>query len=151
MRVIGLRRSGAPVAGIGEMRPPEALTASLAEADAVSLHLRLTPETRNLFDAAMFAAMKPGALFINTARGGHVVEADLLAALQSGHLHGAYLDVFQTEPLPAESPLWAAPNLLISPHAADNVGGWEARFTALFAENLKLWRAGQEMKNLVAG
>jgi phosphoglycerate dehydrogenase-like enzyme len=151
MRVIGLRRSGAPVAGIDEMRPPRALTASLAEADAVSLHLRLTPETENLFGAAMFAAMKPGALFINTARGGHVVEADLLAALQSGHLRGAYLDVFQAEPLPAESPLWAAPNLLISPHAADSVGDWEARFTALFAENLKLWRAGQEMRNLVAG
>jgi phosphoglycerate dehydrogenase-like enzyme len=151
MRVIGLRRSGAPVAGIDEMRPPEALIASLAEADAVSLHLRLTSETENLFDAAMFAAMKPGAIFINTARGGHVVEADLLAALQSGQLNSAYLDVFQAEPLPADSPLWAAPNLLISPHAADGVADWEARFTALFAENLENWRGGRPLKNLVSG
>jgi phosphoglycerate dehydrogenase-like enzyme len=149
MRVIALRRSGAPVPGADEIRPPERLTASLAEADAVSVHLHLTPETENLFDAAKFAAMKPGALFINTARGGHVVEADLLAALESGHLGGAYLDVFQTEPLPAESPLWTAPNLLISPHASDGVGDWEARFNALFIENLENWRAGRPLRNVV--
>ena len=151
MRVIGLRRSAGPVAGVDDLRPPEALAASLAEADAVSLHLRLTPETEGLFNAAMFAAMKPGAIFINTARGGHVVEDDLLHALQSGHLRGAYLDVFQTEPLPADSPLWATPNLLISPHAADGVDDWEVRFTALFAENLANWRAGSPLMNLVTG
>ncbi len=149
MRVIGIRRSDTPVAGTDEMRQPEALTASLAEADAVSLHLRLDAENRNLFDAALFAAMKPGAIFINTARGGLVVEAALLAALQSGHLRGAYLDVFQTEPLPADSPLWTAPNLLISPHASDNVSDWEVRFTTLFAENLVNWRAGKTMRNVV--
>ena len=149
MRVIGIRRSSAPVEGVDEMRPPEALVDSLAEADAVSLHLRLTPQTEGLFDAAMFAAMKPGAKFINTARGGHVVEPDLIASLQSSHLAGAYLDVFQTEPLPEESPLWDTLNLLISPHASDNVTDWEARFTALFAENLAAWRAGREMRNVV--
>ena len=151
MRVIGLRRSGAPVAGIDEMRPPEALTASLGEADAVSLHLRLTPDTEGLFDAAMIGAIKPGAIFINTARGGHVVAGDLLAALESGHLRGAYLDVFETEPLPPASPLWSAPNLLISPHAADGVADWEARFAALFAENLAHWRAGRALRNVVTG
>jgi len=151
MRVIGLRRSGEPVAGVDEMRPPGALTESLAEADAVSLHLRLTPDTEALFNAAMFGAMKPGAIFINTARGGHVVTDDLLAALRSGYLGGAYLDVFETEPLPADNPLWNAPNLLISPHAADGVADWEARFAALFAENLAHWRAGRTMRNVVTG
>jgi len=151
MRVIGLRRSGGPVAGVDEMRPPEALTASLGEADAVSLHLRLTPATQGLFDAAMFGAIKPGAIFINTARGGHVVASDLLAALESGHLRGAYLDVFETEPLPPDSPLWTAPNLLISPHAADGVEDWEAHFSALFAENLEHWRAGRALRNVVTG
>jgi phosphoglycerate dehydrogenase-like enzyme len=151
MRVIGLRRSGEPVAGVDEMRPPEALTESLGEADAVSLHLRLTPETQGMFDAAMFAAIKLGAIFINTARGGHVVADDLLAALRSGHLRGAYLDVFETEPLPPGSPLWSAPNLLISPHAADGVADWEARFAALFAENLEHWRAGRTLRNVVTG
>jgi phosphoglycerate dehydrogenase-like enzyme len=151
MRVIGLRRSGGPVVGVDEMRPPGALTSSLGEADAVTLHLRLTRATEGLFDAAMFAAIKPGAIFINTARGGHVVTDDLLAALRSGHLGGAYLDVFETEPLPPESPLWSAPNLLISPHAADGVADWEARFAALFAENLAHWRAGRTMRNMVTG
>ena len=151
MRVIGLRRSGRPVAGVDEMRPPEALAASLGEADAVTLHLRLTPETQGLFDAAMFGAMKPGAIFINTARGGHVVAPDLLAALESGRLGGAYLDVFETEPLPPESPLWTAPNLLISPHAADGIEDWETRFAALFAENLEHWRAGRTLRNVVTG
>jgi phosphoglycerate dehydrogenase-like enzyme len=151
MRVIGLRRSAAPVEGVDEIRPPDALAESLAEADAVSLHLRLTPDTEDLFDAAMFAAMKPGALFVNTARGGHVVEADLVAALESGHLRGAYLDVFATEPLPEDSPLWAAPNLLISPHASDCVTDWQDRFADLFAENLANWRAGRPLRNVVAG
>jgi phosphoglycerate dehydrogenase-like enzyme len=151
MRVIGLRRSGELVAGVDEMRPPEALKTSLAEADAVSLHLRLTPDTEALFNAAMFAAIKPGAIFINTARGGHLVTDDLLAALRSGHLRGAYLDVFETEPLPSGSPLWTAPNLLISPHAADGVGDWEARFAGLFTENLEHWRAGRTLRNVVTG
>jgi phosphoglycerate dehydrogenase-like enzyme len=127
------------------------LKPSLAKADAVSLHLRLTPETEGLFDAAMFSAMKPGALFINTARGGHVVERDLMAALESGHLGGAYLDVFEAEPLPTDSPLWSAPNLLISPHAADSVEDWESRFAELFAANLENWRAGRALRNVVAG
>ncbi|MDH3666519.1 MAG: D-2-hydroxyacid dehydrogenase [Paracoccaceae bacterium] len=149
MHVIGIRRSPDPVEGCAEMRPPEALRDSLAEADAVSLHLRLTPETEDLFDATMFAAMKSGAKFINTARGGHVVEADLIAALESGHLGSAYQDVFHTEPLPETSPLWDAPNLLITPHASDGVDDWETRFNGLFIENLTAWRAGREMRNVV--
>lgn len=151
MKVIGFRRSAAPVEGVDDLRRPEELRDSLGEADAVTLHLRLTPETEGLFDTAMFAAMKRGALFLNTARGGHVVEADLIAALDSGHLAGAYLDVFATEPLPPESPLWSTPNLLISPHVADGVADWEARFAALFAENLENWRAGRPLRKVVAG
>lgn len=148
VRVIALRRSDRPVEG-AETRPAEALFDSLPEADIVSCHLRLTPETTGLFDARAFAAMKPGALFLNTARGGHVVEADLLAALGSGQLRGAYLDVTETEPLPAESPLWDAPNLLISPHSADGVSDWPIRFADLFADNLIAFRAGKTLTNLV--
>ncbi len=150
MEVVAIRRSDAPVPGAVEVLPPEALAASLSEADVVSLHLRLTPETRGLFDAAMFARMKPGALFLNSARGGHVVEADLAAALRSGHLAGAWLDVFETEPLSAESPLWDLPTLLVTPHTADGVVDWQERFTALFADNLTAWRAGRPLTNLVA-
>lgn len=149
MRVIAIRASGAPVAG-AEVRPPDALMDSLGEADAVSIHLRLTPETRGTADAAFFAAMKPGSIFLNTARGGHVVEADLMAALASGHLRAAYLDVFQTEPLPEDSPLWDVPNLLMSPHCSDGVEDWVARFTEHFAENLQAWRADAPLRNVIA-
>ncbi|MEM9145264.1 MAG: D-2-hydroxyacid dehydrogenase [Pseudomonadota bacterium] len=146
MRVIALRRSEQPVEG-AELRPAEALWDSLPEADIVSVHLRLTPESTGLFDARAFQAMKPGALFLNTARGGHVVEADLIAALSAGQLRGAYLDVTAVEPLPPESPLWEAPNLLISPHSADGVDDWPLRFADLFAANLQAFRAGGPLTN----
>jgi len=149
MRVIALRRSGQPVEGAAETRPPDALTESLAEADAVSLHLRLTPETAGICDAGFFAAMRPGALFLNTARGGHVVEPDLIAALASGHLAGAYLDVMRTEPLAKGDPLWAAPNLLLSPHAADGVSDWVERFTDRFVANVMARAAGEPMLGVV--
>ncbi len=149
MRVVATRRSAAPVPGALAVHPPEALDRLLPEADIVSIHLRLTPETEGLFDARRFALMKPGAVFLNTARGGHVVEADLLAALRSGHLSGAYLDVTRSEPLPADSPLWEAPNLLLTPHNADGVEDWVARFAALFADNLAAWREGRPLANPV--
>lgn len=149
MRVIAIRASGAPVER-AEVRTPDRLMESLGEADAVSIHLRLTPETAEIADAAFFAAMKPGSIFLNTARGGHVVEADLMAALASGQLSAAYLDVFQTEPLPSDSPLWDVPNLLMSPHSSDGVEDWVARFTDHFAANLRAWRAGGPLRNVVA-
>lgn len=90
----------------------------LAESDVVSLHLPFTPETRNFFDAAMFASMKPDAVLINAARGGIVDESALDAALRSGRLAGAAMDVFATEPLPGQSPLAGTPNLVLTPHIA---------------------------------
>lgn len=87
----------------------------LAEADAVSLHVPLTPDTRQLFDAGRLARMKPGAVLINTARGGIVEEAALADALRSGRLAGAMVDVFEKEPLPAGSPLADVPNCLLTP------------------------------------
>ena len=95
-----------------------ALDDLLARADVVSLHVPLTEATRNLIDAARLAAMKPGAILINTARGGTVDEAALAAALASGRLGGAALDVFETEPLGAGSALADAPNLIATPHVA---------------------------------
>ena len=91
---------------------PVTLETLLAEADAVSLHVPLTPDTRQLFDAGRLARMKPGAVLINTARGGIVEEAALADALRSGRLAGAMVDVFEKEPLPAGSPLADVPNCL---------------------------------------
>lgn len=90
----------------------------LAQADAITLHLPLTPGTRRLMDAGRIARMRPGAVLINTSRGGIVDEAALADALRTGHLRGAALDVFEQEPLPAGSPLAGAPNLILTPHIA---------------------------------
>ncbi|GIW94780.1 MAG: hypothetical protein KatS3mg110_2821 [Pirellulaceae bacterium] len=90
----------------------------LAQSDVVSLHCPLTPQTRGLFHREVFRQMKPGALFINTARGGLVVERDLVEALTDGTLGGAGLDVFETEPPAPQNPLFALPNVVVSPHVA---------------------------------
>lgn len=97
---------------------PLALDELLGQADVVTLHVPLTPETRHLLDAARIARMRPGAILINTSRGGIVDEAALAAALRAGQLRGAALDVFEQEPLPAGSPLADAPNLILTPHIA---------------------------------
>ena len=151
MRVLGMRRRRDPHPAADEMLPPDALLDALGRADVVSLHLRLNEETRGLFGRPAFAAMKPGALFINTARGPIVEEAALVEALESGHLGGAYLDVFETEPLPPDSPLWRVENVVLTPHASDNVVGWPRLFADFFADNLERWRAGKPLRNLVGG
>jgi len=97
---------------------PAGLASLLAQADAVTLHIPLTDGTRNLFDAERIAAMKDGAVLVNTARGGIVDEAALARALRDGKLGGAAIDVFGQEPLPAGSPLTSAPNLILTPHVA---------------------------------
>ena len=102
----------------------------LAVSDVVSLHLPLLEATRGLFNSSTFSKMKPGALLINTSRGGLIVEADLVEALRSGHLGGAGLDVFQREPPEADNPLWSLPNLVLTPHLA----GVDTRSMADMAE-----------------
>lgn len=97
---------------------PLALDELLAQADVVTLHVPLTPETRHLLDASRIGRMRPGAIVINTSRGGIVDEAALAAALRAGRLRGAALDVFEEEPLPAGSPFENTPNLILTPHIA---------------------------------
>lgn len=103
-----------------DMDSMDALPERLAEADIVASFMPSTPETRGLANAEFFAAMKPGAFFANGGRGDLVVADDLVAALESGHLAGAAVDVTDPEPLPETSPLWDAPNMLITPH----ISGW---------------------------
>ena len=149
MRVLAIRGTPAPHPAADEMHGPDALEALLPAADFVSLHVRLTAATRGLLSREAIAAMKPGAYLINTSRGAVLDEAALIEALRSGRLGGAYLDVFETEPLPAESPLWSMRNVLITPHASDNIAGWPRRFAALFADNLDRWRDGEPLLNPV--
>jgi (S)-sulfolactate dehydrogenase len=115
----------------------------VAGADVLSLHVPLTPATRNLLDAARIATMKPGAILVNTARGGVVDEAAVAAALREGRLGGAALDVFATEPLPAGSALAGCPNLLLTPHIAGVTREANARVSALIGEKVAAALAGR--------
>jgi glyoxylate/hydroxypyruvate reductase A len=109
--------------------------------------LPLTPATRGLLDARFFAALPVGAAVINLARGGHVVDPDLLAALDRGHLSHAVLDVFHREPLPAEHPFWRHPFITVLPHAAALTD--ERSAAAVVARNLRAFSAGEPIAHLV--
>jgi glyoxylate reductase len=113
MRVLGWSRTPRRVEGV----EPRELPALLAESDFVSVHLALAPETRGLLGARALASLRPGAILVNTARGGIVDEAALAAALASGRLAAAALDVYASEPLPPTSPLLTAPNLVLTPQS----------------------------------
>jgi (S)-sulfolactate dehydrogenase len=115
---------------------PRELDALLAESDAVTLHIPLTTETRHLIDAARIGRMKPGAVLVNSARGGVVDEAALVAALRAGRLGGAALDVFEHEPVPAGSPLAGVPNLVLTPHVAGVTRESNARVSSMVAEKV---------------
>ena len=166
--VIGFGALGREVARLGEafgmrvlvarsLRPdaaPEARRIPLAEllaaSDVISLHCPLSAATRQLVDARFLAAMKPGALLINTARGGLVDAQALRAALCSGHLAGAALDVLDREPPPADHPLLdpAIPNLLITPHSAWVSRESRQRLVDAIAANVRAWRAGQPINRV---
>lgn len=109
----------------------------LAEADAVSLHIPLTAETRNLIDAGRLTAMKPDAVIVNAARGGVIDEAALAAALKAGTIAGAALDVFDVEPLKAGSPLAGCPNLILTPHIAGVTVESNVRVSSVTAANVR--------------
>jgi phosphoglycerate dehydrogenase-like enzyme len=150
MRVIATRassREGPPF--VDYVGLPEELAALAGKADFVVNTTPLTPATRGLFDAKLFAATKPGAFFVNVGRGGSVVQPDLVAALRSGHLAGAGLDVTDPEPLPADSPLWQMQNVIITPHvSAESDLGNDLRFL-IAAENLRRYVAGEKMLSVV--
>ncbi len=150
MRVIATRRD--PAAGadpaVERLYPPEALHAMLAAADAVVLCAAETPQTWRLFDTAAFAAMAPGSYFCNVSRGSLVDEDALHAALSSGHLAGASIDVATVEPLPQDSPLWTTPNLHISPHSAASLDHFFERAWQLFHDNMRRYLAGETLRNL---
>ncbi len=128
---------------------PDELHDLLPQADFVFLTAPLTDQTRNMFDAPTLSTMKPGAVLINVARGGLVVEQAVVDALESGHLDSAGFDVTPEEPPAANSPLWKAPGLIITPH----VGGQSAkridRMTDLFCENIIRYRSGRPLINSV--
>ncbi|MGE0717042.1 MAG: D-2-hydroxyacid dehydrogenase [Alphaproteobacteria bacterium] len=148
VRTIGVRRSGAPDPAADETIGIDEMAARLPEADFVILILPSTPQSRGLFDEAMLARMKPGAHLVNLARGPIVDEAAMIARLESGALGSATLDVFNKEPLPAESPLWTTRNAILTPHVSGDVVEWQRLSAQLFMENFEGWLAGKPVFNL---
>lgn len=149
MHVLGMRQSLKPTPGVDELIPLNRLADALPRADFVSLHLPLTSQTRHLIGRDELALMRPDAFLINTARGGVVDETALIEALQQRQIAGAYLDVFEQEPLPPDSALWGLENVVLSPHYADAVVGWETHFAQFFGDNLERWLAGKPLLNVV--
>lgn len=150
MRVIATRASSREgPAYVDEVGLPEDLHALAGQADVVANALPLTPETEGLFDKAFFTAVKPGAIFLSVGRGKSTVTADLVAALESGRLFGAGLDVTQPEPLPEDSPLWSMPNVIITPHVAAAGPDSNRRSMVIAVENLRRYVAGEPLLNVV--
>ncbi len=149
MRVVGVRRAPRGDEPC-ETWPLERLDALCAIADALVLAIPLAPETQHLLDARRLALLPRGAYLVNVGRGALVDEAALVASLASGHLGGAGLDVFEVEPLPAESPLWSMPNVLVTPHNSGDAPGNLHRATAIFLDNLARFRRGEALRNEVA-
>jgi phosphoglycerate dehydrogenase-like enzyme len=152
---IGLRVLGydpylaVPAATVERLYKADELHEALGNAQIVVSALPLTPETRNFMGAAEFGAMPENSYFFSLSRGGVVDEPALVSALQSGRLAGAGLDVFQVEPLPAESPLWGMPNVIITPHVAAATKNTEARVEAILLENLSRYVLGRPLLNEV--
>ena len=132
------------------VHPVADLPALLPEADVVIVVVPLTDDTRGLVDAAFLGRMKTGALLVNVARGAVVVTADLVAALEAGRIRAA-VDVADTEPLPADDPLWSAPHLLVSPHVGGSSSAMWPRAHRLVREQLARYAAGQDLHNVVSG
>ena len=157
MRVLALRRSvdrrltvdetGMP--GVDEMLPPSDLPYLLAESDYVVVALPLTPESRNLIGEAELRAMKPNAIIVNIGRGAIIDEAALVRALKDGSIAGAALDVFQQEPLSAESELWGLENVILTPHISGGTPLYMERAVGLFCDNLRRYLEDEPLRNVV--
>ncbi|MCX7360422.1 MAG: D-2-hydroxyacid dehydrogenase [Alphaproteobacteria bacterium] len=147
MSTIGVRRNAQPVAPCDRTVAYADLPDVLPQADWLILCCPASPLTRGLANAGVFAAMPTGAHFVNVSRGEIAVEKDVIAALASGKLAGAYLDVFEREPLDPASPLWDMPNVLVSPHTASHSLGQNEAIFDIFLDNLARFRSGQALRN----
>ena len=150
MRVIGVdaRRRDAPP-GVVKLDGPDALDGLLPEADFVILTVPHTPETESFMHRGRFQRMKRSAFFINIGRGMTTRLDDLVAALRSGEIAGAALDVFEQEPLPADHPLWTTPNVLITPHTAGYGPYLDDRRCDILLDNCRRFLAGHPLRNVV--
>ena len=152
MHVVGISRTPRRENGFDEMLPFDRLPEAAAKADYLINVLPASGENIGVFDAKVFDAMKPSAYYISAGRGQTVDEAALIAALRERRIAGAALDVFQTEPLPPDSPFWGLPNVFITPHVGGYIVEYEDFIMPLILDNMRAFLAGRhsEMKNIVA-
>ncbi|SFS80391.1 D-2-hydroxyacid dehydrogenase [Saccharopolyspora flava] len=140
-------RTGDP--DFGDIHASDELTRVAGDYDFLICAAPLTPQTHGLINADVLAAMRPTARLINVGRGEHVDQPALITALQQGQIAGAALDVFDTEPLPTDSPLWEMPNVLLSPHMSGDTLGWTDELVDLFLHNLRAFTHGTDLRNVV--
>ncbi|WP_158249039.1 D-2-hydroxyacid dehydrogenase [Mycobacterium sp. ENV421] len=133
----------------GAIRGAVDLSAVAADVDILVAAVPLTAATTGLIDAEVLAALGPAGFVVNVGRGPTVVEAVLVEALRTGAIAGAALDVFEVEPLPADSPLWSMPGVLVSPHMSGDYVGFEIDMMGVFVDNLGRWLRGEELRNIV--
>ena len=150
--VTGVRRTPGPDADADTILPPTALHSALPDADAVLLCCPITDETRGMANAQFFAAMKDDAILLNVGRGGLVDEAALLAGLDQGKPAFAALDVVSEEPLPSDNPIWAHPNIVLTPHTSAWTMGSKLRTDQVFLKNLEAFLRGDTagMDNIIS-
>jgi D-2-hydroxyacid dehydrogenase (NADP+) len=149
MSVTGVRRTPTPVDGVETVHPPGGLDEALADARFVVLAVPLTDRTEGLVGAPEFERMREDAYLVNVARGGVVDQPALVRALEAGEVAGAALDVFETEPLPPDSPLWAMDEVIVTPHASAATHEYCERVAALVRESLRRLGAGETPANRV--
>jgi phosphoglycerate dehydrogenase-like enzyme len=150
MRTVGFRRTqGPPPEWVDEVHGPERLAELAGRADAMVVSLPLTDQTAGLIDRATIDRLPASCIFVNVGRGGVVDEPALIDALRERRIAGAVLDVFATEPLPEDSPLWTLPNVLVTPHAAALSARENERIVQLFVDNLRRYLDGRPLRNLV--
>jgi len=149
MKVLGTRARPEPMEHVDEVHAADDLHILLPRADFIAVSTPLTPATRGLIGAKEIAAMKQGVIFADVSRGGVVDQAALFAALSSGHVAAAALDVFETEPLPETSPLWTLENVIISPHCSSVYAEWAQASFELFIENLGRRMRDEKLVNVV--
>ena len=150
MRTVGFRRTeGPPPEWVDEVHGPQRLAELADQADAMVVSLPMTEQTAGLVDRAIIERLPASCIFVNIGRGGVVDEPALIDALRDRRIAGAVLDVFATEPLPADSPLWTLPNVLVTPHAAALSARENERIAELFADNLRRYLDGRPLRNVV--
>ena len=149
LKVIGTRRSPAPIAHVAKVYPPEATDEVLGASDFVLLLLPSTAETENFMDARRFRAMRRSAWLLNFARGALIVDADLVAAVRSKTIAGAVLDVFRKEPLPADHPFWNTEGIVVLPHIGGLHPARDESVAEVFVANARRFLAGEPLETVV--